>query len=237
MHPLFLSNDHHQPLPTPYVNNFVKPDQGVQIQQQEWGDHNPSLPVQNQFSTLPPFSSVRVGTGDPYHNMLSNLHSSLAHQPPPQDNRSQSTLALLPDQRATFSSAVDKITSNLSHNVEGWDLPANSIPLAPTWNPSHRSSEAQTAHQINDNPFQQTQHHRQTYSNQDDSLMVDNMFASLVASDNDGNGLLVGLNSVSLGGAVSQQSESWGSKITDWTGVDTSTNFPHSRLSDYREEG
>jgi hypothetical protein len=171
--------------------------------------------------------------------MLSNLHSTLAHQPALQDNQMQSTFALLPDQRATFPSTIHNITSDLSHNVKGWDLPANSNPLSTTWNQSHHSSKAQAAHHINDNPFQQTQHPQQTYNNQvsDDSLMVDNMFASLVASKNDGNGLLVGLNSVSLEGAASQQSENWGSKITDWTGVDTNTNLPHSRLSDYREEG
>lgn len=242
MHPLFLPNDHQQS----YVN-FANFDQGAQTQRQNWGDHNPSLPVQNKFSTLPPFSSVQVGTRDPY-NMLSNLNSSL-HQPPPQDNQRQSTFALLPDQRANFPSTLHDITSDLSHNAKGWEMPANPIPLGTTWNQSHRSSaqinqpepafQAQAARQISDNPFQQTQHHPQNYNAHvsDDSLMVDNMFASLVSSENDGNGLLVGLNSVSLGGVASQQGENWGSKISDWTGVDMNSNLPHSRLRDYREEG
>jgi hypothetical protein len=249
MHPLFLPNDHHQTIPTPFVN-FVKLDQGVRTQRQEWGDHSPSLPVQNQFSTLPPFSSVQVGTRDPY-NMMSNLNSSL-HQHPPQDNQRQSTFALLPDQRANFPSAIihDIMDpGDMSHNVKGWDMPANSIPLGSTWNQSHRSSaqsnqhesafQAQATRHITDNPFQQTQHHRQTYNNpvSDDSLMVDNMFASLVSSENDGNGLLIGLNSVSLGGGASHQGDNWGSKITDWTGDDTNSTLPHSRLGDYREDG
>lgn len=243
IHPLFLSNDH-QPLPTSYVN-FAK--QGVQTQRQEWADHNPSLPVQNQYSALPPFSGVQVGTRDPYNNMPLNLNSSLAHQPPLQDNLRQSTFASLPDQRATFTSTIHDINSDLSQNVKGWDMSANSISQIATWNQNNISSaqinenefQAKASHHIEDNPFQQTQYHQQTFINQvsDDSLMVDNMFASFVSAENDGNGLLVGMNSVSLGGTGLQQGENWGSKITDWTGVDTNTNLPHSRLREYREEG
>lgn len=126
-------------------------------------------------------------------------------------------------------------------------MPANSIPQVATWNHNILSSaqinehefQAKASHHIEDNPFQQTQYHQQLFNSQvsDDSLMVDNMFASFVSAENDGNGLLVGMNSVSLGGPGLQQGENWGSKITDWTGVDTNTNLPHSRLREYREEG
>ncbi len=132
--------------------------------------------------------------------------------------------------------------------MKGWDIPTNSLGST-TWSHGHLASvpgnhhesafQVQAAHHITDNPFQQTQQHQQTYSNNqvsDDSLMVDNMFASLVTPEIDGDGLLVGLNSVSLGGVSSHQGENWGSKITDWTGDEARSLLPHSRLGEYREE-
>jgi hypothetical protein len=66
--------------------------------------------------------------------------------------------------------------------------------------------------------------------------MVDNMFASMgVSTDNDGDGLLSALNSISLcGSELQQQNENWESKIPGWGGEDATQ---HSRLGDYRDEG
>jgi len=150
-------------------------------------------------------------------------------------------------------------TGSTGHNANGWELPANGNAMGGSWNQSHHASvpsnhqqqpafQAQAAQPLSNNPFrQQTQnHHDITASSQptsshrvsDDSLMVDNMFASLGTAESDGGGLLNAMNSVSLGGgaASQQQQGNWGSKITGWTGDDSNPFLHNSRLGDYREE-
>jgi len=97
---------------------------------------------------------------------------------------------------------------------------------------------ASTHPQLSDNPFQQhrapapsqSQLNNNTIS--DDSLMVDNLFASLGAVGGSGaDGLLSALNSVSLGGPSQPQQQqqgdtNWESKITSWgTGDDKGSSF------------
>ena len=141
-------------------------------------------------------------------------------------------------------------------SVNGWNSLGTST--LGTWNQSHFSSipsapeqpgfHAQVAVPLSNNPFQQTQNHCITpaaltsaYNNRisDDSLMVDNMFASMgVSADNDGDGLLSALNSISLcGSELQQQNENWENKIPGWGGEGASSFAQHSRLGDYRDEG
>ncbi len=139
-------------------------------------------------------------------------------------------------------------------SVNGWDSFAPST-SGGTWNQSHFSSipsapqqhgfHVPSAPPLSNNPFQLTQNHitpatlTSAYNNRisDDSLMVDNMFASMSAPDNDGDGLLSALNSVSLSGSALQQNENWESKISGWGGEGTSLFLQESRLGDYRDEG
>lgn len=154
--------------------------------------------------------------------------------------------------------------SSLAGN--GWDLPTNGNTIGETWNQqsNHHNmsmSRSSTPHQqpgfqaqavppLSNNPFQQhsTQNHlaattvsqptNNTLPVSDDSLMVDNMFASLGTSVRDGDGgLLNALNSVSLGGALSQQGSNWESKISGWVAEESSSSslLQRSRLGDYRE--
>lgn len=146
-------------------------------------------------------------------------------------------------------------TGMSGQSVNGWDSLAPST-SGGMWNQSHFSSisipstpqqhgfHVPAAPPLSNNPFQQTQNHitpaalSSAYNNRisDDSLMVDNMFASIGASDNDGNGLLSALNSVSLSGSALQK-DNWESKIPGWGGEDGSLFFQESRLGDYRDEG
>ena len=137
-------------------------------------------------------------------------------------------------------------------SVNGWDSLAPST-SGGTWNQSHFSSipsapqhhgfHVPAAPPLSNNPFQQSQNHitpaalASAYNNRisDDSLMVDNMFASMGASDNNGDGLLSALNSVSLSGSALQK-ETWESKIPGWGGEDASLFLHESRLGDYRDE-
>lgn len=123
-----------------------------------------------------------------------------------------------------------------------------------TWNQSGHHAPVVSTHQqpsfqaqavpppLSNNPFQpHTQNQQFTTSSSlptksDDAQMVDDLFASLgTSAESDGSGLLNALNSVSLGGAASQQGN-WGSNITGWTGEESSSFLQNSRLGDYREE-
>lgn len=141
-----------------------------------------------------------------------------------------------------------------SHAANGWELPANGSAMEERWNPqSHPPSmagahpqstcfRAPTAPSLSSNPFQHpTQNHLAPTSAQptnhrvsDDSLMVDNMFASLGTSSRDGDGLLSALNSVSLGGAVSRRANRE-SKISGWASEGSGAVLGGSRLGNYRD--
>lgn len=209
--------------------------------------------------------------------MHTNPNVSHARHSPPQDRR-PSGFALPPEQHLRFPQSLEPApqaamppaqvppnrmadymgTGSSSHNVNGWELPANGngTAMSGSWNqhtsvPSDHHQpdfQAQARRPLSDNPFQQhppQNHHNPSVSQptinnlvSDDSLMVDNMFASLGASDGDGGGLLDALNSVSLGAGASQQGQqgNWGSKITGWSGEDSSSILQQSRLGEYREE-
>lgn len=165
------------------------------------------------------------------------------------------------------SSRMNDFMNNSSHNMNssnhnmngGWDLPpASGGNMGGTWSSNHNIS-LPTANQqpgfqphaaprpLSENPFL---NHGQSHQNapaampmnnsnpvSDDSLMVDNLFASLGVAGNDGDGLLTALNSVSLAGPSQQQGADWGGNITGWGSGDDSSKFlQHSRLGDYREE-
>jgi hypothetical protein len=192
---------------------------------------------QRPFSApLPPEQRVRF----PPQNIEAGPHT---HKPSSQ---------VTPTKMNVFSG-----TEISDQSVNGWN-PLGTSALGGTWNQSHFSSlpiapqqpgfQAPAAASLSNNPFQQTKNHCITpaaltsaYNNRisDDSLMVDNMFASMgVSADNDGDGLLSGLNSISLcGSALQQQNENWESKIPGWGGEDLSSFAQHSRLGDYRDEG
>ena len=117
------------------------------------------------------------------------------------------------------------------------------MPSAPRQQPGFQSSVA--TRPLSNNPFEQTPSHDLTpaglmsaYNNRksdDDSLMVDNLFAAMGTADSDGEDLLSALNSVSLGLSASQhttRSNNWDYKIPGWGEDDVGS---HSRLEDYRD--
>merc|ERR1711957_765902 len=126
--------------------------------------------------------------------------------------------------------------------------------MGPAWNQQSQQQSIASAHQRtsfqaqiapsdSNNPFKFKQKsHLATTSSQpaknrvsDDSLMVDNMFASLGNSSRDGDGLLSALNSVSLGGSVARQVNRE-SKISGWASESSGSFLGGSRLANYREE-
>ena len=211
--------------------------------------------------------------------MQTNANASLAHQSSPQDRR-PSTFAIPPEQHLHFPRNLDAVSEtripptqvppsrindfissagSSSHNMNGWELPANETTVGGTWDRSHQLSSVPSNHQqpafqakiaqpLSNNPFhhQTEDHHDTTTSSHptntnfvsDDSLMVDNLFASLGTSDSDGAGLLNAMHSVSLEGrAGAQQSGNWESTIFGLAGeTDSSSFLRDSRLGDYREE-
>ena len=166
--------------------------------------------------------------------------------------------ALMPSVQVSSNRINDFMSAGgSSHNINGWELPVSESSMGESWNQqSHQQTigsarhqtnfEAQVAPSLSDNPFQhKTQNYQATTSSQptnstnnrvsDDSLMVDNMFASLGTSSKDGDGLLSALNSVSLEGLVSRRANRE-SKISGWASEGSSSCLRGSRLADYREE-
>lgn len=226
--------------------------------QQEWGHQNQA---RNQFSVaLPPFSGTQVSSPrDHQYNMHSNPNSTPHGHNSPESRRPSSFAPMPQEQHLHFSPQNHEPpgrmndfmgnAGNAGHNMNGngWD-PVNGNNMGVTWNQSQQ--QAQTGFQaqapttrppLSDNPFQH-QNIRDTpappqptatNSNpiSDDSLMVDNLFASLGTSN--GNGTAGLLSALSLGGP--QQDGNWGSKISGWKG-DDSGSFLNSRLGDYNRE-
>ncbi|KAL9186934.1 hypothetical protein ACHAXT_010654 [Thalassiosira profunda] len=150
----------------------------------------------------------------------------------------------------------------LGQNMNGWDAPPNRAPVGGSWNQGQQVSQqpgfqarvpptpqpsfqtqATSPQQLSNNPFAASSQPPGLNRVSDDSLMVDNMFASLGTTGSGDDGLLDALNSVSLGGgggeagaAPSQQgNNNLGSMIAGWTGDSSSANsfMQQSRLGDF----
>ena len=227
--------------------------------QQEWGHQNQAR--NQFSVALPPFSTgTQVSSPrDHRYNMHSNPNSTPHGHNSPESRRPSSFAPMPQEQHLHFSPQNHEPpgrmndfmgnAGNAGHNMNGngWD-PVNGNNMGVTWNQSQQQAQpgfqAQapaTRPPLSDNPFQHqnirdTQAPPQptaTNSNpiSDDSLMVDNLFASLGTSN--GNGTAGLLSALSLGGP--QQDEDWGSKISGWKG-DDSGSFLNSRLGDYNRE-
>lgn len=218
-------------------------------------NQNPPPRHQPQPENLPRRqpASFAIPPLDQHHHFQQNMESVQHRAPMPQAQAPPTTMN-------DYMS-----TGNPNRNTNGWELPAtNENPMAGSWNQSHHAPVASVPQQstfqpqatppppLSNNPFQSqtpnipfgttqpTQNRNSVASSyaqkQEDSQMVDDLFASLGTADSDESGLLNALNSVTLGGAASQQQANWGSKFSGWSGEDSSSIFGGSRLGDYREE-
>ncbi|KAL7547296.1 hypothetical protein ACHAWF_016647 [Thalassiosira exigua] len=253
-------------LPPFPANQYLFSNPNIATHQHLRRHHSPpeDVPLQRPSSfAIPPLSEQHL-------HFPQNLESTAVHQqtpmPPPPVPPVTASAGINDYMSGGGSSGSD-------HNViiNGWDMPANKAMMGgSTWNqghnptqqPSFRTQPAPSPPPLSSNPFHhdppQPSHYQHSSAHSPtqpmassggnnhvskDSLMVDNMFASLGSSNGDGDGLLNALNSVSLSDR-GDATHDWGSKIAGWgamagedsTATATGSFLQHSRLGDYREE-